>query len=51
VTRASEYYLVVDLEATCDGAGAMPRAEMEIIEIGAVLVHGEQLTVVEELAL
>lgn len=31
-------YLVIDLEATCDDAGAVPKREMEIIEIGAVLV-------------
>lgn len=33
-------YLVIDLEATCDDAGAVPKREMEIIEIGAVLVDG-----------
>jgi inhibitor of KinA sporulation pathway (predicted exonuclease) len=32
--------VVVDLEATCDDQGAVPKHEMEIIEIGAVLVHG-----------
>lgn len=31
-------YLVIDLEATCDNAGLVPKREMEIIEIGAVLV-------------
>jgi inhibitor of KinA sporulation pathway (predicted exonuclease) len=30
--------VVVDLEATCDDQGAVPKQEMEIIEIGAVLV-------------
>jgi 3'-5' exoribonuclease 1 len=34
-------YLVIDLEATCDNAGAVPKREMEIIEIGAVLVDCE----------
>ncbi|NVB37281.1 exonuclease domain-containing protein [Pseudenhygromyxa sp. WMMC2535] len=34
-------YLVIDLEATCDDKGAVPKREMEIIEIGAVLVDGE----------
>jgi inhibitor of KinA sporulation pathway (predicted exonuclease) len=34
-------YLVIDLEATCDNAGAVPKHEMEIIEIGAVLVDCE----------
>ena len=33
-------YLVIDLEATCDDGGAVPKREMEIIEIGAVLVDG-----------
>ena len=33
--------VVVDLEATCDDRGAVPKPEMEIIEIGAVLVHGQ----------
>jgi 3'-5' exoribonuclease 1 len=31
-------YLVIDLEATCDNGGLVPKREMEIIEIGAVLV-------------
>ncbi len=31
-------YLVIDLEATCDDGGLVPRREMEIIEIGAVRV-------------
>lgn len=32
-------YLVIDLEATCDDQGSVPREEMEIIEIGAVLLE------------
>lgn len=36
-------FLVIDLEATCDDAGAVPRHQMEIIEIGAVLVDGATL--------
>jgi len=43
------YYLVVDLEATCDDLGAVPRHESEIIEIGAVLVDGHSLRTVGEL--
>ncbi len=35
-----ERFLVIDLEATCDDGGAVPRLEMETIEIGAVLVDG-----------
>lgn len=41
------FYLVVDLEATCDDGGRMPREEMEIIEIGAVLVDAATLTPVD----
>jgi len=47
--RDAEYYLVVDLEATCDDHGAVPRHESEIIEIGAVLVDGKRLRPVAEL--
>jgi len=36
-------YLVIDLEATCDDHGAVPRHEMEVIEIGAVVVDGTDL--------
>jgi inhibitor of KinA sporulation pathway (predicted exonuclease) len=46
--ETANYYLVVDLEATCDDQGAVPRAESEIIEIGAVLVDGETLATIEE---
>src|SRR5262249_8909652 len=34
---ANDYYLIVDVEATCSNDGAVPRHEMEIIEIGAVM--------------
>lgn len=33
----NDYYLIVDLEATCSDDGTVPRGEMEIIEIGAVM--------------
>jgi inhibitor of KinA sporulation pathway (predicted exonuclease) len=33
----NDYYLIVDLEATCSNDGSVPRHEMEIIEIGAVM--------------
>lgn len=42
------YYLVIDLEATCDDKHRMPRDETEIIEIGAVLVDSGTLHAVEE---
>jgi 3'-5' exoribonuclease 1 len=34
---SNDYYLIVDVEATCSNEGAVPRHEMEIIEIGAVV--------------
>lgn len=40
---------VVDLEATCDDGGRVPRHEMEIIEIGGVLVEPVTLRVLDEL--
>ena len=43
-----QYYLVVDLEATCDEQQRIPRHETEIIEIGAVLCDGETLAAVDE---
>jgi 3'-5' exoribonuclease 1 len=42
------FYLVIDLEATCDDRGAVPRHEMEIIEIGAVLARASTLDPVDE---
>ncbi len=39
----TRYYLVLDLEATCDEDHRIPREETEIIEIGAVLCDGETL--------
>ena len=44
----NEDYLVVDLEATCDNGGLVPRREMEIIEIGAVLVDGKTMEATRE---
>lgn len=43
------HYIVIDLEATCDDGGAVPGREMEIIEIGAVIVHGETFEAIDEL--
>jgi 3'-5' exoribonuclease 1 len=46
---SESHYLVIDLEATCDdGKGTFPRREMEIIEIGAVLVRGDTLETIGE---
>ena len=42
------YFLVIDLEATCDDRGTVPKHEMEIIEIGAVLVESASLEAVGE---
>lgn len=41
-------YVVIDVEATCDDGGRVPRHEMEIIEIGAVLVAAEGGAAVDE---
>ena len=35
----SSYFLIVDLEATCSNDVSVPREEMEIIEIGAVMLN------------
>jgi inhibitor of KinA sporulation pathway (predicted exonuclease) len=37
--QKSDYYLIVDLEATCCDNRSIPRREMEIIEIGAVMLN------------
>src|ERR1700722_1694622 len=42
---ANEYYLIVDLEATCSNEGAVPRHEMEIVEIGAVMQSSQTFEV------
>jgi inhibitor of KinA sporulation pathway (predicted exonuclease) len=34
---SNDYYLIVDVEATCSESGTVPSHEMEIIEIGAVM--------------
>jgi inhibitor of KinA sporulation pathway (predicted exonuclease) len=34
----NSYYMIVDLEATCSNDQTVPRDEMEIIEIGAVML-------------
>lgn len=46
--NGAEHLIVVDLEATCCNNGTIARDEMEIIEIGAVLVDGSDLSVEEE---
>lgn len=46
--ETTAYYLVVDLEATCDDQGAVPRDASEIIEIGAVKVDALTLLPVAE---
>lgn len=43
------HYLVIDLEATCCDDNSFPREEMEIIEIGAVLVDAGTLAPTKEL--
>jgi inhibitor of KinA sporulation pathway (predicted exonuclease) len=46
--ESPRYYLVIDLEATCDENHAIPRAETEIIEIGAVLCDADDFAPVGE---
>lgn len=49
VWQRAAYYLVIDLEATTSQGGmTFPRAEMETIEIGAVLVRASTLEPVDE---
>lgn len=40
--------LIIDFEATCSDTGAVPREEMEIIEIGAVLADAATFAVVDD---
>ncbi len=42
------HYLVIDLEATCCDDDSFPRDQMEIIEIGALLVEAASLAPVRE---
>ncbi|MCU0543060.1 MAG: exonuclease domain-containing protein [Oscillatoriaceae cyanobacterium Prado104] len=43
-----DYYLVLDLEATCCDTGSIAKNEMEIIEIGAVMVKAQTLEILDE---
>ncbi|MBD3886534.1 exonuclease domain-containing protein [Phormidium tenue FACHB-886] len=43
-----DYYLVLDLEATCCNQQTIKRHEMEIIEVGAVMVEAQGLNIVDE---
>jgi inhibitor of KinA sporulation pathway (predicted exonuclease) len=43
-----DYFMVLDLEATCCDRKTIKRHEMEIIEIGAVMVESQNLTSVSE---
>jgi inhibitor of KinA sporulation pathway (predicted exonuclease) len=42
------FYLIVDVEATCSSDKSIPPYEMEIIEIGAVMMEAKRLEVVSE---
>ncbi|HYO16880.1 MAG TPA: 3'-5' exonuclease [Thermoanaerobaculia bacterium] len=42
------FYLIIDLEATCSNDGSVPRHEMEIIEIGAVLQNARTFEIESE---
>ena len=43
-----DYYLIVDLEATCANDNSISRQQMEIIEIGAVLLNSKTLQIESE---
>jgi inhibitor of KinA sporulation pathway (predicted exonuclease) len=42
------HYLIIDLEATCSNVGEVPRQEMEIIEIGAVMLSSRTFEIESE---
>jgi inhibitor of KinA sporulation pathway (predicted exonuclease) len=44
----NDYYLIVDVEATCSDDASVPRQEMEIIEIGAVMQKARTFEVESE---
>lgn len=46
--RSPDYYLVIDVEATCSEDDSVPRNQMEIIEIGAVIAEALTLDVIDE---
>lgn len=41
ISPAFTHFLALDVEATCDNGGGIPRHEMEIIEIGAVVANAD----------
>ena len=42
---SQDYYLIVDLEATCSNDDSVPRRRMEIIGIGTVLLDSNNLRI------
>jgi inhibitor of KinA sporulation pathway (predicted exonuclease) len=44
----NKHYLIVDLEATCSSDATVPRGEMEIIEIGAIMQNARTFEVESE---
>ncbi len=47
-TPSPDYYVVVDLEATCSEGNQIQREKMETIEIGAVMLETKTLTAIDE---
>ncbi|MEZ4632439.1 MAG: 3'-5' exonuclease [Deinococcales bacterium] len=43
-----DYYMVIDLEATCANDGSLSKEDMETIEIGAVMVEAKSLKKISE---
>lgn len=48
MTIPNRHCLIVDFEATCSDNGAVPRHEMEIIEIGAVIQKADTFEIASE---
>lgn len=42
-----DYFLILDLEATCCDKGTIKRHQMEIIEIGSVMVEAQTLAIID----
>jgi inhibitor of KinA sporulation pathway (predicted exonuclease) len=49
--KVTEYFVVVDLEATCFEDRSIPREDLEIIEIGAAIMEKETLTIIDKFSI
>lgn len=48
ISIENAFFLIIDLEATCNNDDSFPREEMEIIEIGAVMLDARSYEIVSE---